>query len=233
MARIFTAGDIITKARRQANMEGASGLKFVTAAEALRLTSQAWTWLHGLLVKADADYFEETQSIITTDTGTYPLPDDYFETKRIDYAFSTTDYRPLKKITSREINAYQTSNSTAAQAEAYRLVGGNVVLYPTPPTGQTYRHLYIPAPADLTATTDEIDGRAGWEELIVLKVVIRMKLKAEDDVTALQAELDAEVKRVVMHADERNPFEGGVIADVESFDDCGMMRPYRYAGTGD
>lgn len=233
MARIFTAGDIITKARRQANMEGASGLKFVTAAEALRLTSQAWTWLHGLLVKADADYFEERQTITTTDTDTYPLPDDYLETKRIDYAFSTTDYRPLKKITSREINAYQATNSTAAQAEAYRLVAGNVVLYPEPPTGQTYRHLYIPAPADLTATTDEIDGRAGWEELIVLKVVIRMKLKAEDDVTALQAELDAEVKRVVMHADERNPFEGGVIADVESFDDCGMMRPYRYAGTGD
>lgn len=233
MARIFTAGEIITKARRQANMEGASGLKFVTAAEALRLTSQAWTWLHGLLVKADPDYFEETQSIITTDTDTYPLPDDYLETKRIDYAFATTDYRPLKKITSREINAYQATGSSAAQAEAYRLVGGNVVLYPTPPSGQTYRHLYIPAPADLTATTDEIDGRAGWEELIVLKVVIRMKLKAEDDVTALQAELDAEVKRVVMHADERNPFEGGVIADVESYDDCAMMRPYRYAGTGD
>lgn len=233
MARIFTAGEIITKARRQANMEGASGLKFVTADEALRMTSQAWTWLHGLLVKADADYFEETQTITTTDTDTYPLPDDYLETKRVDYLASTTEQpRKLKKITSREIDDYQ-ADITAAWATAYRLVGGNVVLYPTPPSGQTYRHLYIPAPADLTATTDEIDGRAGWEELIVLKVVIRMKLKAEDDVTALQAELDAEVKRVVMHADERNPFEGGVIADVESHDDCAMMRPYRYAGTGD
>lgn len=229
MARIFTAGDVITKARRQVKMDNASGLKFVTADEALRLTSHAWTWLHGLLVKADPDYFEGTQSAITTGLDRVALPGDYFETKRVDYQSSSTQHIKLKKITSRDILAYEgTSSSTAT---AYRIVGSYLVLYPTPPSGQTYRHLYIPAPEDLTDDDDEIDGRAGWEELLVLRVAMRMAMKSGDDITDIKAELEAELQRIIVQADQRNPFEGDVIADVEDYSDgAAMMRPYRYAG---
>lgn len=219
MARIFTVGEVITKARRQTKMDGASGLKFVTAEEARAIVSQSWTWLHGILIKADPDYFEDVQTIITTGLAENPLPDDYLSTKRIDYVVNGVAQHELQRITVREITRYEVSTAaTVAWAEAYRIVAGNVVLYATPPSGQEYRHIYTTAPEDLDEDEDEIDGRAGWEEILVLRTAIRFLIKSQEDTTDLQKELDAELQRIVLQADERTPMAGQTIADVESYD---------------
>jgi hypothetical protein len=218
MARIFTVGDVITKARNQTAMHGASGLKFITAVEARAIVSHAWTWLHGMLVKADPDYFEDTQTIISTGLPETALPADYLSTKRIDYLGSDEIPCELQRITVRDVHRYQSAVS-ASEACAYRIVAGNVVLYPTPPSGQTYRHIYTTAPETFTSDDDEIDGRAGWEELLVLRTAMRFVMKANEDTTDLQRELDAELQRIVVQADERTPLAGQAVADVESFDD--------------
>lgn len=184
MARSVTLATLRTQVRERSDMVGSS---FVSDAEVNRYLSSSYTRLYNELVGKGLAYFESTQTIATDGVDAlYPLPADYFGTVGVDYLWATNEYVALIEFQVAERNLF--GPGTGSQAEAYRIVGTNIELQPKPPAGQSYRHLYVPAPGVLDDDADTVDGVAGFEELLVLDAAIKCLNKEESSTTALVQE---------------------------------------------
>jgi hypothetical protein len=71
----------------------------------------------------------------------------------------------------------------------YSPQGSNISLLPAP-SGGTYRHIYIPAPADLSGDSDTVDGVSGWEEFIVVDTAKKMLQKEESSTATIERDLE-------------------------------------------
>lgn len=182
MARSVTVSTIMTRARRWANLE--RDTDFVTDAELIEYVDSAWTRLYKLYIAAWPERFQ-TEATVTTAAGTatYALPAAWFGTIGVD-CLDGGRYSALRALDEHERNDFQGSGSP----EGFRVVGANLVIYPTPASVLTLRHIYVPTATALTATTDTIDGVLGHERLIELDVAIRLLTKEESDTSAVQAE---------------------------------------------
>jgi hypothetical protein len=86
----------------------------------------------------------------------------------------------------------------------YRLMGDKVWIMPPPASAQTIRLWFAPRLATLVNDTDAIDAVSGWEEIVILDVVIKAKLKDEGDVSAELALKAAMIKRIEDAAADRD-----------------------------
>lgn len=211
MARTFTLAQLRTKARERADMVGSL---FVTDSELSGYVSASYCELYEMLVKSGQHFFESTQAIATTGTGTYALPSDYFGTLGVDYQSSSTTYTALYPLMVQERNNFQPT--TGSQAMAYRIVGSNIILYPTPPTGQAYRHLYVPCPSDLTSDAQTVDGVSGWEEFIVIDAAIKCLAKEESPTGHLERERERIKARIEEAAEIRAIASPMRVVDVQT-----------------
>lgn len=184
MARSFTVGTLVTRAQRLADMENSS---FVTPSEWRAYLSASYARLYNRLASAGLAPVESTQTITGTGVATYALPTDYFATIRIDYLDSGSRPIPLVKMSTRNEHEWDTGG-TVSQACAYRIAKPYMKLLPKP-SGGSYRHLYIPAAADLDEDSDTVDGIAGWEDYIVIEAAIAAKMKEESSTEALERKL--------------------------------------------
>lgn len=199
MPRTFTLAQLRQRVRELVDIEGN---RHFTDSEVNSRISSAYAKYYAKLVASGLGYAgEKTQTIFTVGTNTYAMPTDHMSTLRVDYRYSTELWQELEEVLVQEINRYQT---TGSQAFGFRLVGGNILLYPTPPSGQTYRHIYVPAPADLTTDTQTVDGVAGFEDAVVLDAAIRCLIKKEDaDTSSLLRERDLVDARIQEEAEMR------------------------------
>jgi hypothetical protein len=185
------------------------------------------TELHGALVQIDEDIVnEKTQTIITTGTDTYQVASDHLRHKSLEYETASGYWEPLRLVSFKDRLCYQ---DTSGYAVAYRLVGAKLVLYPTPTTGQTYRHVYIPTQATLTQDTDTIDGLNGFDDLLVWKCSMRVALREgdTDQASNFKSLYDQTLQRITALAGQRAIYENAVIQDVEDYSDDAMyLRPY-------
>lgn len=135
-----------------------------------------YTRLYAAYIAAEPDRFR-TEATITTvaNTATYALPADWVGTIAVDYV-SGSVRRPLVRLM--ENDRFNYVNGTG-EAEAYRVIGSNVVIYPTPATVMTLTHVYIPAPPGLLALNDTIDCRLGHERFLQF-CVARILLNSEN-----------------------------------------------------
>ncbi len=184
MARSFTVATLMTRAKRLADMENSD---FVTDAEWRAYLSASYARLYNRLANAGLAPVESTQSITGTGVATYSLPTDWLGTIRIDYLESGSRPVPLVKMSTRNEHEWDTGQA-ASQACAYRIAKPNIKLLPKP-SGGTYRHLYIPVPADLDDDTDTVDGVSGWEDLLVIEAAIAAKMKEESSTEPLERKL--------------------------------------------
>lgn len=224
MARSVTLGEIRTRAQQLADIgTDADGGSFVSSAEWSRYIDQAYCELYELMANSGLYYFESEQSITTTGAATVALPADHFQTIGVDYQRNNY-WTPLHRIGVRERNRFPITG--VAYAMAYRVVGTNLVLYGTPPSGQTYRHLYVPAPASLVDAADAttVDGVAGWEEYIVVDAAIRALLREDTDTSQLQARKAQLKQRIAEAAEQRETAAPARVFDINADDDA--MNPY-------
>lgn len=190
------------------------------------LINDARKEVHEIILRADPDFFEDEQTILTTGTaaGRYPLPDDHHLTKGVEWLAYGGTYVPLGRVRFRDRLKYQRpGGGTGVNAEAYRLVAGNVELLPPPPAGQTYRHVYVPAAELLEEEGDTVDGREA--ELIKLRVAIHLAIREEADTAPLERAFDRELSRMIATVEDRAMNETTVIEDVEDFSDDGWHLP--------
>jgi hypothetical protein len=216
MARSVTLGEIRQRARDRADKQG----DHIDDAEWTRLIDASYCELYELLASSGLNYFEATQSITTDGTATVDCPDDYFQTIGIDRG-DGSDGIELDPIDVRQRHKYGSGH----EALAYRIVNNTITFYPTPSTGRTYTHLYIPAAASLVDADDdtEIDGVSGWEELIVVQVAIKALHKEESDTSALERAEQKLLARITEMADLRQASIPRRIVDVRTADDDDLI----------
>ena len=213
MARTFTLLQIRTRARERADMVNSS---FITDSELNGYISASYAELYDILIQSGLIYFTPTAQTITGVAGTenYALPSDYYGTVSVSRK-SGNDYFPVVEymITERE----QYENSGNNNSVAYSVQGANLSLLPTP-SGGTYRHIYIPAPVDLTASVDgtTIDGVSGWEEYIVVDAARKMLQKEESSTTGVERDLMRLKERIEEMAQNRAWSTPRRVTDVQS-----------------
>lgn len=215
--RSFTVQAIMDRCRRRADMENSN---FISDAELLDLINEAHAEVWDLLVAAFQNYFiSETNLTLTAGTTTYDLPDDFYKSVTVDLrsgAAPNYSYASLFPFEEVERNSVLTTSSSIPNA--------------------TVRLRYIPAPpvfALADVATDTIDGRAGWETLLVTTVAIFMLTKEESDTSALERRKQAEMVRIQSMAQNRDVTNPGKITDVTVYDNAFIKDALRYRFYGD
>lgn len=191
MARSFTLAQLRTKVRQRADIESSS---FISDSELNGYISASYAVLYERLVLTGIAYFEATETLnIVAGTASYAMAASHMSTVGVDWQRAAGKFEPLRRLMPRERNMFP---EPAHPASGYMLVGTNIVLYPTPSVSATYRHIYVPAPADLSADGDLVDGVSGWEEYIVNDAARKCLLKEESDTSAIEREIDRNLARI-------------------------------------
>lgn len=229
MARTVELGTLVTRCLRRADLENQDNPASAEVKENIHLV---YAELYGLLVEAGVSYFD-VEAVITTDgSNDYPLPDDHLTTIGVDYVVDFAGRRrQLAELMVQERN-WSSGLVGAGEAVAFRLVGEDVILYPTPPTGQTYQHVYVPTPPDLSNAADNtllqmatLDG----EQFVIWAVSALLKHKVGMDSQVDREEREASRERVQFWAAQRSLHNGRrrvVIDDLEQIE--GLPGDFRY-----
>jgi hypothetical protein len=190
-----------------------------TEGEYVRRVNRANARLYSYYVAAEPDRFRSESTITVAappNSATSALPDTWLATIGVDYA-SGTDRSPLRRLQEDERNDYA---GQTGQADAFRVLGSNVVLYPTPVTGQTYIHIWIPTAPVIDDVADTIDCRLGHEEYLeylVARTFLEAKREYDGRWDATIAKIEAELK---------------LEANYRYFDDVLVMKPERHRRRG-
>lgn len=208
MARTFTLSELRTKVRERCDMQNT---EFVSDSELSGYISASYTWLYDLLVRKGLRYFESTQTITADGSASYALPSDYYGTIAVDYQYGTNDWWEVPEYMIQERNNFNYYSNDVARG--YSIVGDYIKLLPAQSSG-TYRHLYVPAPDDLSSDSDTVDGVSGWEELVVLDAAIKCLRKEESDTKGLERDLARLEARIEEAAENRALASPRRVADV-------------------
>lgn len=230
MARTVTLGTLVTRCQRRADLENQDN---PSASEWKEMIHLVYAELYELLVQAGMSYFDAEAVIITDGTAVYDLPDDHLASIGVDYVADTAGRRrQLAELMVPERN-WSSGLVGAPEAAAWRFTGTNLTLYPTPPSGQEYRHIYIPVPADLSAAADgttlemaTLDG----EQFIIWAVSALAKHKVGMDSQVDREEREAARERVEFWAAQRALSNGRRRIVLDDFDGLQQWTPgdYRY-----
>lgn len=195
MARSFTVAQLIVRGKQSADVEGDSS---ISDDEWKGQLSIAYGELYQILVDSGMRYFESTQTVTTDGSSSYALPADHLATIGVDYEVDSAGRRcALVEGMVQERNQY--AGLSRQRACQYALVGSNLELYPTPPSGQTYYHIYVPQPDDLSAAEDSasVDVVApSGEQFIAWSLAVYAKIKHEADPRDAIREREAARSRV-------------------------------------
>ena len=196
MARSFTLSTLVTRAKQRAEMENAS---FISDPEWKGIISSAYAELYSILVASGMRYFESVDSVATDGNSAYALPADFLASIGVDYVVNAQgERRALEELMVQERN-YTAGVTGAGESFAYALVGANLELYPTPPSGQTYEHRYVPQPADLSEAADgtSVDVvTPDGEQFLIWYAAVMALSKEESDVQVAMAERERFRQRV-------------------------------------
>tara|TARA_Y100000588_G_scaffold103972_1_gene113355 strand:- start:2607 stop:3227 length:621 start_codon:yes stop_codon:yes gene_type:complete len=185
---------------------------FITDSELNGYISASYAELYDILVQSGLVYYTPTTQTITgTGSETYALAADYYGTVRVDRV-SGSNYYPLVEYMITERTSYE--NGGSGEARAYSPQGSNMSLLPAP-TGGSYRHIYIPAPANLSSDADTVDGVSGWEEFIVVDAARKMLQKEESSTVGVERDLARLKARIEEMAQNRAWATPRRVADVQ------------------
>lgn len=157
MARTFTLDTLITRAKERSDLENST---HIDDSEWKGYISTAYAQLHSILVASGMRYFESVQSISSTsdltdngDGGGYvALPAGFLSTIAVDRINTSGSREALFELMVQERNAFSGVTLGSQDAVAWSHSGSNLVLYPKPPGGQTYKHIYVPQPTDYSTS---------------------------------------------------------------------------------
>lgn len=198
MSRTVTLGNLVSRCKVLADQENQSTLSDNNWKEFI---DRCYRDVYRELAKPGVGYFDTEATITSDGTADYPLPSDHLYTSGVAWVIDFAGRRrPLSELMPAERHYYKGLSGTAY---AYEVVGSNVWLYPTPPSGQTYIHTYIPHPTDISAADDatliemaSLDG----EQALIWGVVFLARDKLEQDAQTAKSERDAALLRVTEDA---------------------------------
>lgn len=184
MADTVTAQSVIDGARSRI-MDASGDVSDNT--DILIYVRDAWKHLYSLYIGAEPDRFRTEVSI--TGAATVALPADWLATIAVDYQQSVGMRWALRRLQEADRNAF--NGTTSGNAFAYRVIGTNLCLYPTP-SGGTYIHIYIPTAPAIASAATTIEVRGG-DDGYLQKVVARDLLMKEE---AYDGRYDKEIEKL-------------------------------------
>lgn len=201
MGRTIELGDLVTRCLTAADLESQTT---ISSATTKILIDRAYRQVYRELALPGVGYFDTEATINTTGGASYALPSDHLSTIGIEYVVDDAGHRrPLTKLMRQERALHAGNNGTAC---AYDIVGSNVILYPTPPSGQEYAHVYIAQPTDISEAADAtliematLDG----EEMLIWLTVLYIRDKLDLDTRTAKAMADEARIRVAEDASLR------------------------------
>lgn len=148
---------------------------------------------------------------------------DVYQVRGVDARYSDNVVVNLPRYNWEERNVYNTLPQLTPYypVTAYRVIqnplnGKDCIQFiPTTPNGvSSYRVWYYPNPKVLTANTDTIDGRSGWEEWVVVDAAIKLLTIEESDTSGLEREAQRVWARIMGVVENRDAGQGKRITDV-------------------
>ena len=210
----FTESDLRTRARRRADMENST---FVSDAEIQDYLNSSISELHDFMVKSYEDYFVSEQTYnAPLATGGANLPDDFYKALGVDYD-SGGITSTLKAYSFTERNVYNTPYAVIDRlAEPmYKIEGTKIKLIPGNSQSGTITLYYVPLATQFSVSVTEIENVIpGYEEYVVVATAIRMLMKEESDVSALERERQQLASRIIRAISPRDVSGSFAIRDV-------------------
>tara|TARA_Y100001937_G_C7131038_1_gene337391 strand:- start:1178 stop:1882 length:705 start_codon:yes stop_codon:yes gene_type:complete len=211
-----------TRAKRRADMVGSS---FVSDEEIKDYLNSSIAELHDFLVKSYEDYFVSTKTYnapLAEAGADLPTSSDgggeFYKALGVDFdsggATST-----LKSYSFSDRNIYNTPYTVFDQLARpmYKIEGSKIKLIPNNSQSGTLTLFYVPvAPAfpDTTASNEINFVVPGYAEYVVVATAIRMLMKEESDVSALERERQQLASRIIRAITPRDASGSDSIRDV-------------------
>lgn len=210
---------------------------FVTLPEWNSYINQSLFELYDLLVTAYGEEYFAAPFLVFNTNGTdqfYPLPDGtnyngappFYKMLGLDLGLNTNaqpnnGWVTVKKFNFIDRNAFYYPNTNSSQYGVfnlrYRLFGNKLEFIPTPNSGQPMRLIYIPRMTQLLKDTDiTSSGISGWIEYIIVDAAIKALQKEESDVSVLQSQKMALIKRIEAAGMNRDAGQADTVSDTRS-----------------
>ena len=153
-------------------------------------------------------FHSETPQAVAVVSGTasYALATDCFKVTGVDVQDGSY-WHALRKFNFAERNSGQ-QGSAGKRDIRWRIMGTNLLLAPTPKFTGAIRVYYMPLPEELEDDADTFDGIAGYEEYVILDVILKHKSRDEDDyaLTAGQiGAIEADMQATASDLDDAEP----------------------------
>lgn len=188
MSLQLTMQQILDRSRRRADKVGDEGL---IDAYLQQIAAEVYNTLYTSVAETGHRVFESTQTINATGAASYTIASDHLGTVRAERVLDVSGRSmPLREISAQEQTYWKGLTGAAFR---YAIAGDQIFFLPTPPTGDTYKLVYIPQPPDLTTKigTDliELVVPAG-ERYMINGIAAIAKGQSDGDVSFLVSERD-------------------------------------------
>lgn len=195
MARTVTLSSLEAQARQRSDSESLTNRH--TQAQVWEYINESWAELYNILIQTGQEYYLSSYSFNTTaGTTDYALPADFYLDKGADTTIAGCVVL-LDRWQWEERDQYDAITVWSPGVPwAYALVGSNISLRPSPPSGVTVRLWYYPAPSRMTSGSNSIDCLAGFEEYIVCDVAAKILTKDDRDPSLVLQQKEA-ARRVI------------------------------------
>lgn len=207
MATLVTLEELREGAQERADMENAT---FVSETRWNDWINKGASKFYDILTRTFEDYnLKQTQLSVASSSSVQVLPSDFYKLRALDEIISgSASVDPTTGLV--------VINGQGVTLLPYNLNERNSY---TQPTGT--RNLvmtYIPAMIPLVNDSDTIDSINGWEDYIELYAAIQARIKEEDDVTDLKAELNEVQDQITRSAPNRDAGMPPKMTDVHAVD---------------
>lgn len=212
MARNFTAGTIVQRARERSDQ---MSWNFIESSEALRMLSAMYGAYYDMILQHEPDQIalvEPSYEWTASSAARYAMPADFYSLLGVQRLVGGNQWVNLERY---QVQEEEDLGQTPADAYWYRLDGNYIRLRPNPPGG-TYRAKYWGAPADIVAEATVIDGAGGWEELLVRELAVAFAGKEGVPATIAyhQKERDNFKNELLARLNNRQPATTHTVRDV-------------------
>lgn len=199
--RTFTLDTLVTRCKQRCDLENDS---HISDSEWKSLISEMVGELQLVVSETGMRYFETEASITANGASSYALPADHLATVKVDFVVDAAGTR--RELAEIMVQEHVHVVGQTGDAFFFALTAQTIELYPKPASG-TYKHLYIPQSADLSAaagaTTVDLVTADG-EAFLIWGVGCKALPKSESDVRGFWKERDEARERLISWACRRS-----------------------------
>jgi hypothetical protein len=201
---------------------------FVTDTELNKIINEGAKELYDWIVERYEDYYmaDPVETTITSPAGvidlTVVLPN-FYKLRGIDYKIDNTNWENMRRFNWKERNRFTYNTTTLARrggvVRVYRIVGNNIRVLPESSANGTYRLWHIPLQPELSDDGDSVEGYDGWEKYVSLYAAKFIKMKAEESVQDINAEMGIIKERIERLGSNRDLEGVATVSEIEGRQD--------------